>query len=213
MDDDPPPPEKAYPVATAKMSKTPSWIMLGFVLGAAFVAALPPLKRKPAAPPPDIRAVPPPAPAAAREPQPLMTIEAVFADWGRHASWSDDVTEVALWNSRDKDYTDFYEVRRVGGVLYFRSIPKLTRRIVARGKHVAESPLQFTETEEQYQEWQQFGRRERPAEGDLRPAPTTSRAGPDSPRVDNGPGRPALPALERILLPPEYAPPREQPRN
>lgn len=213
MDDDIPPPARNYPKSTAKMSKTPSWIMLGFILGAAFVAALPPRKKKAAAPLPEMRAVPPPASTAPREPQPLTTIEAVFADWGRHAVWSDDLTEVALWNSRDKDYTDFYEVRRLGGVLYFRSIPKLTRRIVARGKHVAESPLQFTETEEQYQEWQQFGRRERPAEGDLRPTSTTSRTTPEAPRVDNGSGRPALPALERILLPPEYAPPREQPKK
>jgi hypothetical protein len=186
MDDDIPPQEKGYSTAPAKMSKTPSWIMLGFVLGAAFVAALPPLKKQPATPPPEMRAMPPPAPTTPREPQPLTTIEAVFEDWGRHAVWSDDVTEVAMWSSRDKDYTDFYEVRRMGGVLYFRSIPKLTRRIVARGKHVAESPLQFTETEEQYQEWQQFGRRERPTEGNLRPSPPPGRSAPESPRVDDG---------------------------
>lgn len=213
MEDDLPPPARNYPTSTAKMSKTPSWIMLGFILGAAFVAALPPLRKKPPAAPPEMRAVPPAPSTAPREPQPLTTIEAVFADWGRHAVWSDDVTEVALWNSREKAYTDFYEVRRLGGTLYFRSIPQLTRRKLARGKPLDESPLQFTETEEQYEEWRQFGRRERPSERELRPAAPSGRTGPESPRVDNGAGRPALPALERILLPPEYAPPREQPRN
>ena len=43
MDDKEPKPEKHYPISTAKMSKTPSWIMLGFLLAAAFVRLLSPL--------------------------------------------------------------------------------------------------------------------------------------------------------------------------
>ena len=96
-------------------------------------------------------------------------IEAVFAEWQRHAVWSDDTTEVALWNIREKAFTDFYEVRRLGDALYFRTIPKLTRRVLTHGKPLPESPLQFTETEEQYQEWREHGRSERPASQDLRP--------------------------------------------
>ena len=38
MDEDTPKPEKRYPLPASKLSKTPSWIMLGFLLGAIFVA-------------------------------------------------------------------------------------------------------------------------------------------------------------------------------
>jgi len=164
MDDDAPEPEQRRSPSIAQLSKTPSWIMLGFVIGAAFVAALPPLR-----PPPPARPVvpqtplPPPPPAPRRAPV-LTTIEAVFAEWGKHAVWSDDVTEVAMWNGQDRAFSDFYEVRRIAGAYYFRSISKLTRRIIARGKPMSESPLQFTETEEQYQEWWQHGRKERAPE-------------------------------------------------
>ena len=149
MDDDEQKPEKNYPLSTSKMSKTPSWIMLGFLLGAVFVAALPPLRKKPAPETVALRAIEPARPAAPREPGPLTTIEGVFAEWDKHAVWSDDVTEVAMWNIGEKAYADFYEVRRIGGVFYFRTIPRLTRRVIARGKHPSESPLQFTESEEQ----------------------------------------------------------------
>lgn len=163
MDDDTPEPGKPHPPSIAQLSKTPSWIMLGFLLGAAFVAALPPLRERPAeaAPGPE---TPPPTQMVLRVTPALTTVEAVFAEWGRHAVWSDNVTEVAMWNSQERAFSDFYEVRRIDGGLYFRSIPKLTRRIIARGKPMPDSPLRFTETEEQYQEWRQHGRSERPAE-------------------------------------------------
>jgi hypothetical protein len=157
----------------AKLSKTPSWVMLGFILGAVFVAALPPWRRPPAPEAVSVAALEPVRPPVPREPAPLTTIEAVFAEWQRHAVWSDDTTEVALWNIREKAFTDFYEVRRVGDALYFRTIPKLTRRIVTHGKPLPNSPLQFTETEEQYQEWREHGRSERPAAQDLRPRIST----------------------------------------
>jgi hypothetical protein len=195
MEDDELKSQKEYPVSTAKMSKTPSWIMLGFLLGAAFVAALPPFRKQP----PEtatFRAVESPKPSTPREPPQLTTIEAVFAEWGRFAVWSDDITEVALWNSQDKAFTDFYEVRRVGGAIYFRTIPQLTRRIIAHGKPLPESPLQFTETEEQYREWLSFGRMERPVDRDARPRPNYT--------------NPAVPApIDRSLkvIPPALPPP------
>lgn len=166
MEDEVPEPEKRPPASIAKLSKTPSWIMLGFLLGAAFVAALPSRRKPPAEP--AARETPLPAQVVVRTTPALTTVEAVFAEWGRHAVWSDDVTEVALWNSQERAFSDFYEVRRIEGVLYFRSIPKLTRRIIARGRPMPDSPLRFTETEEQYQEWRQHGRSERPA--DVAPA-------------------------------------------
>lgn len=134
--------------AQAKPSKVPSWVALGFVAGALFVAALP-------------RGVPPeagPRPSAtAPEPRPasvpkITTIEAVFAAWGKYAVWSDDTAEVALWSTETMSYSDCYEVLRVGDAYYFRSIPALTRPILTHGV-VEESPLKFTETVRQREEW------------------------------------------------------------
>ncbi len=208
MPDSESPPERAYPLKSAKLSKTPSWIMLGFLLGVAFVLALPPLGKKTPAAPATVtaRLEPDPAPAPAKaEPPPFTTIEAVFAEWGQYAVWSDDTTEVALWNSAAGGFTNFYEVRRVGGTHYFRTIPSLTRRILNHGKPLPDSPLQFTETEEQYEEWKRHGRSERPvdriptrsmrpvAEPDAAPAPA-----PAAPKVP--PPRIAPPELP--LLPP-----------
>lgn len=197
--DDEPKSEKHYPLSTAKMSKTPSWIMLGFLLGAAFVIALPPLRKKTPTETPAFKAVEAPRPSAPREPAPLTIIEDVFATWGKYAVWSDDVTEVALWNIAEKAFTDFYEVRRVGEGYYFRTIPRLTRRIIARGKPLPDSPLQFTESEEQYREWQNYGRTERPPE---REAPARPRA-PAQPRV-SAPLEQSVRITAPALPPPEF---------
>lgn len=196
MEDDEPNSKKTYPISTAKMSKTPSWIMLGFLLGAGFVVALPPLRKKPAPEPATFKAIETTRSAEPREAPQLTTIEAVFAEWGKHAVWSDGVTEVAQWNSRDQAFTDFYEVRRIGPEFYFRTIWKLTRRVIARGKPIPECPLQFTETEEQYQEWRQHGRTERSAERDLRPPPEPRRSDPVAPRVEGI--RVAPPTFEKM---------------
>lgn len=162
-------PESGATPSPAKLSRTPSWVMLGFLLGAAFVAALPsPRKPEETVEPPVV--VPSPArPAEPREPAPLTTIEAVFAEWGRYAVWSDDTTEVTLWNTRERAFSDHFEVRRVGDVYYFRSIPGLTRRVLTHGKIEPASPLQFTETEAQYREWLEYGRTERPPATPPRP--------------------------------------------
>lgn len=171
--DEPPPRErKSYPTPVSKMSKVPSWISLGFVLGAAFVLAWP--KPKQAAP--QVKLVE--AVRAAPEETKLTTIEAVFAAWGQFAVWDGDTTEIAYWNPGTKEFSEFYEVRRVGGENYFRSIGRLTRRIINRGKPLpAECPLQFTETEEQYREWLEHGRTERAT----RPAPPPPAAVPIPP--------------------------------
>jgi hypothetical protein len=142
MDEESPPP-------ASKPSQVPSWLTLGFVLGALFVLALP---RKGGVEP-----QPAPAPAAARPERPaapprISTIEAVFEEWGRYAVWSDGTTEVALWNPETKSFSDCFEVGRAGDAYYFRTITSLTRPILSHGV-ADESPLQFTETARQRQEW------------------------------------------------------------
>jgi len=141
--------EAAPPPNPAKPSQIPSWVMLGFVLGAAFVLALPGRRGPPAR-----EAAPPASPPAVKyvvAPH-LTTVEAVFAEWGKYAVWDNDVTEVALWNADSKDFTDFYEVVRLGDSTYFRSIPHLTRPVLTHGV-IAGSPLEFTETDAQREEW------------------------------------------------------------
>ena len=164
MDDDEP--QKTYPLSPAKLSMTPSWVMLGFLLGAAFVWAYKSEAPKPAAVTTAGAAA---RKAAADEPArvaltTITTIEAVFAEWGHHAVWENNLSELALWNSETKRFSEFYEVRRTGDLYYFRSIPKLTRLIIRHGKPLPESPLQFTETEAQYRDWLENGRHERPEE-------------------------------------------------
>lgn len=146
MDEESPPPPPEKP------SQVPSWVMLGFILGALFVLALP---RRPAMGPDSRLAIetPPPAPARQAEAPQVTTIEAVFASWGKYAVWSDDTTEVALWNPATKSFSEFYEVIRNGDRYYFRSITSLTRPILEHGVDVEGSPLEFTETERQRREW------------------------------------------------------------
>lgn len=157
MDDDEPQPERrSYPTPASKMSKVPSWISVGFVLGVVFVWGL--FKPKPMPPEVKIVEVIPPTPQETK----LTTIEAVFAEWAAHAVWHNDTTQIAYWNPGTEEFSEFYEVRRVADTLYFRSIPELTRRIIAHGKPLPENcPLRFTETEEQYREWREHGRYER----------------------------------------------------
>jgi hypothetical protein len=137
-----------------KPSQTPSWAMVGFVLGALFVLALP--HREPETPVQSV--VLPPAPV---EPPPrriplspprISTIEAVFEAYGQYAVWDHDTTEVALWNSESESFADCFEVLRTPEGYFFRSIPRLTRPVLTHGVK-ADAPLRFTETAEQRSEW------------------------------------------------------------
>jgi hypothetical protein len=124
--------------------------MLGFLLGVLSVLAWPSRTPAPAPTPAPAAAVPEAKPEAAA-PRSLTTIEAVFAEWDGYATWDNDMTEVALWNSKTKDFSDCFEVLRSGSSYYFRSIPRLTRPVVTHGIKV-NCPLEFTESEEQRQE-------------------------------------------------------------
>lgn len=175
MDDQDPPPRRP---SISQLSKTPSWVMLGFIFGAAFVLALP--RRQP--PARQIVVAPSVERAQPSEPPQLTTIETLFDQWSQFAVWSDDITQIAVWNTGMGDFTDFYEVRRIDGANYFRSIPRLTSRIVRHGKPPpTECPIRFTETDEQYQEWRSENRFERPPEN-VRPSMTPPRYTPEMPK-------------------------------
>lgn len=200
--------DNAFPKPQALMSKTPSWVMLGFVLGALCVLALPSRKEVP----PAAEAPPAPVPVAPeppRTPPPLSRIEAVFELYGAGAIWSEGTTEVALWDAATERFADFYEVRKLDGKLYFRSLPALTRRIVSRGKPTPDSPLQFTETEEQYREWYDHGRRERPIEQLWQKPPPPPKAPVAAPAVT--PPAPPAASPPRIDLAPAVPSPRPSP--
>lgn len=145
--------ETERPPSPARLSKTPSWIMLGFVLGAVAMWSwrLESDRVHRAMPVP----VPEPPPVKLERPQ-QSEIEAVFSDWGRFAVWHHDITEVGLWDREKREFAIFYEVLRNGDAYYFRSIPKLTRPVLTHGVN-PQSPLQFTETEEARREWMQRG--------------------------------------------------------
>jgi len=201
MDHDPDEsPEKKYPPSPARMSKVPSWIMLGFLLGVLAGLAVrrepPPAPAKPPAAPvlPSQATVPP----GARPRESLTKIEAVFADWGHLAIWDNNTTEVALWNSDDHAFSEFYEVRRLDRDLYFRSVPKLTRLILRHGTPPpGECPLLFTETEQQYREWREHGRFERPSE----PIAPPPRAAPPAAPAVSPPENQIEPPPKTIFLP------------
>lgn len=155
----------------AELSKTPSWIMVGFVLG---VLAVWGFRRERAS------VTPSPAPAIVQTDNPpseprksvtaledrpsLVAIEAVFASWGDYALWEDERTEVALWNSATNEFSDFFEVLRTPAGLFFRSIPRLTRPWTD-ARPPRESPLRYTEP---------LAQRKARLEGRLSPQPPVS---------------------------------------
>lgn len=202
MDNESPPPSRA------ELSKTPSWVMVGFVLGVLAVLGFQRERRpqavEPAVEAPSASVEAAPVPAAKSDDVPrsvtsladrpsLAVIEAVFEQWGGYALWENDVTEVALWNSVTGDFSDFFEVMRSPSGFYFRSIPKLTRPWTD-ARPPRESPLRFTEPHEQ--------RRAR-LEGRLAPKePVTGATGPWK-------QEPSVPAPVENYLPPPPAVERE----
>jgi hypothetical protein len=151
--------ENPKPPSPSQLSKIPSWISLGFVLGALFVWALPSPETE--TPEPATQGPPTePAPPAVRSgPAPLSDIEVVFSQWGQHAIWSHDLSEVALWDTETKSFSRYYEVLRTGENYYFRTIDRLTRPILTHGVKV-DGPLLYTETEAMRAEWLQEKRQE-----------------------------------------------------
>jgi hypothetical protein len=137
--------EKSREPLPRPLSKTPSWVTLGFLLGVAFMWFLP---RPETAPAPVTPAVAPPQPP----PADIALIEAVFGEWSQYAMWTNDKTEVALWEPVTKTYAHYFEVLRDGERYYFRSIAGLSRPVLTHGVP-EDSPLVFTETEQSRREW------------------------------------------------------------
>ena len=144
--------EDAPVVPRSRLSKTPSWITLGFLLGALFVWTLPREEKSTAA---AVSPEVPPQVVQLERPK-LTEVEAVFAEWERYAVWKNHVTQIAMWDTEKRSFSLFYEVLRQNGEYYFRSIPELTRPLLTRGVP-AEAPLQFAETEESRRAWIEHG--------------------------------------------------------
>jgi hypothetical protein len=146
MDDEAP-----LPPPATKPSLAFSWATLGFILGALFVIALPPRHREP----PALNPEPAPVPVEKKlPPLRLLTIEAVFESWGQYAVWNGDVTEVAMYDPDTHDFTACYQVVRSpnGGAYFFRSIARLTQPVLTHGVP-GDSPLRYTETAAQREQW------------------------------------------------------------
>ncbi len=146
------------PPALRKLSKTPSWVLLGFAAGVLFMWLLP-VREAPSA---ESAPQPPVQPPVKIEPPPVRSmdeIEAVFAMWGTHAVWAHELTEVSLWDAATGDFSRHYEVLRNGDELYFRSITGLTRPLLTYGVP-DDAPLRFTEPESRRDEWLRARRQE-----------------------------------------------------
>lgn len=144
--------------AKEPLSKTPSWIMLGFVIGCIVAltirkdldardkpAALQPPATAASSSTPQLEATPP-SKAAPRQLS-LSDMEAVFVQWQERAIWRHELTEVAFWNPNTNKYSELVEVLRSGEDLYFRTIPRLTRPLIDEVPDLA-VPIRFTELEE-----------------------------------------------------------------
>ncbi len=149
MDDEP---DEPRPPKREQLSKTPSWIMLGFALGAGCVLLWPHREESRAV---LTSGVTPRRPAAEAPPPTIERatfFESVFAEWSKYAVWDSELTEVAFWSADTKTFSEKFEVYRSGDRFYFRSIPEFTRPVLTHGVP-NNSPLQFTEPQAGRDEW------------------------------------------------------------
>jgi len=119
-----------------QLSKTPSWIMVGFVLGCLATITV---ERDLNEEKEEAKAkLPVPAPVVRPEPAvntitrindkpSLAVVEALFSKSVDRAIWRGNTTEFEAWNQATGKFTDYFEVVRSDGLYYFRSIPNLTR--------------------------------------------------------------------------------------
>src|SRR4051812_22109064 len=119
-----------------QLSKTPSWVMVGFVLGCLATVTvehdLNEEKEEARAKAGTKTVVVPPEPMVntitrIQDKPSLTSIEAIFTQSSNSAIWDGNVTEFEMWNQATGKFTDYFEVVRSEGLYYFRSIPQLTR--------------------------------------------------------------------------------------
>ena len=142
---DPKPPRES-------LSKVPSWIMLGAVIGAILTVTVqrrwagePPPPEEPKAVQTAVEQPPELKPADVH--MSLLKMEEIFALHSDRALFRHGFTEVAFWNELTNEYTIFVEILKSGDDFYFRNIPALTRPLNDRVND-AKIPVRFTETEE-----------------------------------------------------------------
>lgn len=199
-------PAQAPQPSRDKLSKVPSWIMLGVVLGGiGFYGvqgffeerrekkqARPPppaasIPARPASAPEDAGAGNPPAPAKNDPHMSLFAIDAVFRAHGASAVWEHDLTELVLWNPATQSYSTGVEVLRSGDTYYYRLLDRLTRPVLTEGVD-PNAPIRLTEPasyqERRRQQRQDMWRSRPSAPASLLPAtpptiiPTTTIATP-----------------------------------
>jgi len=138
-----------YSTDKKNLSQIPSWIMVGFLVGITFMwffdepdePELPPVAATPAV----VEETPAPANPATLS---LEVVELLFEEYRDWVFWSDNRTEIAVWNTQTLDFSDCYEVVRGEEGTFFRPIARLSRRPIV-GYGPADSPILFTETPEQ----------------------------------------------------------------
>lgn len=161
-----------------KASKIPSWIMVGFVLGAlSFYTVSDYFGSREKTPPPapadpESATVPAPSPSPqpAPAPQPpdtssknsplidnsrqmtLFAIDAIFRQWEVNAMWEYGTTQVVFWNPADEKYSTAVEVFRLGtedtGYEYYYRRILSLTRPPIRDDSRPDAPIIFTESEE-----------------------------------------------------------------
>jgi len=139
------------------LSHVPSWLMIGFLVG---VITMWVFRREPEPPASPADATPTTLATEAEvdvaEVEPaeitgrmsLDMVSAIFSAYRDWVWWSDDMTQIAVWNSDTMGFTDRYEVIRTLEADYFRPIARFTR-LPLPGYGPDNSPLLFTETAEQ----------------------------------------------------------------
>ncbi len=193
-----------------QLSKTPSWVMLGFILGGLFVYTVQrqtqrePRPRTAATVPaaPNSISVAKPEPDRRPQPgelrQPLYAVEDVFETYKDHALWEFDTTQVAIFNPETNSCTDYVEVLRDGDKYYFRTLSRLTRPLIDRGLG-PHAPIVFTEPESM--------REERRLQGTVAPRLDLETAPPKTTPLDRPRPQIQPPPAPAPKLPAEQTPP------
>ena len=145
------------PQENNKPSQIPSWVMVGFVLGVLTMWGFQSSEdSEPAAAEATANATPETSTSGAPTENPLMQdgkpsiemVQRLFSGLREWAFWTDDRTEIAVWNATTSGFTDHFEIIRGDDRDYFRAIPRFSR-LPLEGYGPEHSPILFTETAEQ----------------------------------------------------------------